>query len=327
MPISATHSTYHLAMPNQTELSSGAAASSSGSATLVALLPVAALLGGIVSLAVGSSLAKQLFPAVGAQGTTTYRVVFSALLLIAIWRPWRWPLTARDVRSVILYGVALGAMNLLFYMALKTIPLGIAVAIEFTGPLVVAMASSRRLVDFIWIAFAVAGLVLLLPLGHGASSLDPVGVAYVLAAAVCWALYIIFGQRAGSLHGGQAVALGMSVAALTVLPFGVAHAGMALLDPSLLLVGLGVAILSSTIPYSLEMVALKRLPRHTFGILLSMEPAISALAALVILGEHLSALEWFAIASIIVASAGSTVTAHRARVAKLQAERDLVIPG
>ncbi|WP_336489961.1 DMT family transporter [Methylobacterium nigriterrae] len=283
-----------------------------GGAALI--LPVAALLGGIVSLCTGTAFAKQLFPAVGAAGTTSYRVGFAALLLCALWRPWRWRLGRGDVATLALYGGVLGAMNLLFYLSLRTIPLGIAVAIEFTGPLAVALSASRRAADVLWIGLAALGLVLLLVPGQGSavSALDPTGLACVLGAALCWALYIVFGQRAGRLHGGQAVSLGMAVAALVVLPFGLAEAGAALLDPGSMLVGLGVAVLSSALPYSLEMVALKRLPRQTFGVLLSLEPAVAALAALAVLGERLTPGQGAAIACIVAASAGSTASAARA---------------
>lgn len=209
------------------------------------------------------------------------------------------------------YGVALGGMNLLFYLSLRTLPLGIALAIEFVGPLGVALWASRRALDFAWIGLAALGLGLLLPLGQGATALDPTGVVCALGAAACWALYIIFGQQAGRLHGGQAVSLGMNIAALTVLPFGVAHASAALFSPSLVLVGLGVAILSSALPYSLEMVALQRLPKQVFGVLLSMEPAVGALAALVLLGEQLSAVEWIAVGCIVLASVGATLSQPR----------------
>ncbi|KAB1070478.1 EamA family transporter [Methylobacterium planeticum] len=289
----------------------------SGGASLV--LPVGALVAGIVSLCVGTAFAKHLFPAVGAAGTTAYRVGFAALLLCAVWRPWRWRLSGRDAGTLALYGAVLGAMNLLFYLSLRTIPLGIAVAIEFTGPLAVALLASRRLADVLWVGLAALGLALLLlpgwlTAGPGAMRpLDPTGLACVLGAALCWALYIVFGQQAGRLHGGQAVSLGLGVAALVVLPAGIAEAGAALLDPRLIGLGLAVAILSSALPYSLEMVALKRLPRQTFGVLLSLEPAIAALAGLAILSERLSLPEGCAIACIVAASAGSTVSAARAR--------------
>jgi inner membrane transporter RhtA len=276
------------------------------SATLVAVL---ALIGSMASLCIGTSFAKSLFTAMGAQGTTALRVTFSALILLCVWRPWRMPLSLANARVIALYGAALGATNLLFYMSLRTVPLGLAIAIEFTGPLAVAVSSSRRAVDFLWIAFAVAGLLLLLPLGENVASLDPVGIGYALAAGVGWALYIVFGQMAGTAHGGQATSLGLTMAALVVLPFGLAHAGAAMFSPSLLLAGLAVGLLSSAIPYSLEMVALKRLPRRTFGILLSMEPAMGALAGLAFLHETLNAQQWLAIASIIAASIGCTVTA------------------
>nr|WP_144826996.1 DMT family transporter [Cupriavidus gilardii] len=269
----------------------------------------------MASLCIGTSFAKSLFEAVGAQGTTALRVGFSALILLAAWRPWRWPLRAADARAIALYGAALGATNLMFYMSLRTVPLGLAIAIEFTGPLAVAIASSRRALDFVWIAFAVAGLLLLLP----ADGLDPVGIAYALGAGVGWALYIIFGQRAGNAHGGQATSLGLLMAALVVFPFGVAHAGTSMFTPSLLVAGLAVGILSSAIPYSLEMVALKRLPRRTFGILLSMEPAMGALAGLVMLHERLSATQWIAIGCIIVASIGCTATAGRRQADRAKA--------
>lgn len=271
------------------------------------LLPVAALLGSIVSLTIGASFAKHLFPVVGAAGATAYRVVFAAILLLAIRRPWRMPLTARGAGTIALYGAVLGVMNLLFYLSVSKIPLGVAITIEFIGPLAVALLASRRPQDFVWIGFAVLGLGLLLPFNLGASGLDPVGVAYALGAGVCWALYIIFGKRAGNLPGGQATSLGMLTAAVVVFPVGVAQAGAALFTPSLLLAGLGVGILSSAVPYSLEMVALQRLPKQTFGILLSLEPAIGALAALVILGEILTRMQWVAVASIIVASVGSAM--------------------
>ncbi|MBY4948613.1 EamA family transporter [Cupriavidus respiraculi] len=266
----------------------------------------------MASLCIGTSFAKSLFDELGAQGTTALRVGFSALILLVAWRPWRMPLSGANARAIALYGAALGATNLMFYMSLRTIPLGLAIAIEFTGPLAVAIASSRRAIDFVWIAFAVAGLLLLLPIREQTAHLDPVGIGYALAAGVGWALYIIFGQRAGKAHGGQATSLGLAMAALVVFPFGLAQAGTTMFSPALLLSGLAVGLLSSAIPYSLEMVALKRLPRRTFGILLSMEPAMGALAGLVMLHEQLSAQQWLAIGSIIVASIGCTVTARRA---------------
>ena len=274
-------------------------------------LPFLAVLGSVTALGVGTSFAKHLFPLIGSMGTTTLRVGFSALLVLALWRPWRWPLARADARAVLMYGVALGLMNLLFYLSLRTIPFGLAVAIEFSGPLTLALVSSRRRIDFLWLALAVFGLALLLPLGHSIGPLDPLGVLYALAAAVCWALYIVFGKRLGHLHAGQSVALGLAVAAITVAPFGLWQAGTALWDPGLLLYGVGVAAVSSAIPISLEMVALKRLPKEAFGILTSMEPAVAALLGYWVLQETLDARQWTAIFCTMLAAAGSSLTARR----------------
>lgn len=275
-------------------------------------LPALAVLGSITSLCIGTSFAKRLFPIVGAEGTSALRVGFSALVLLAFWRPWRWPLSRRDAGYVIRYGLTLGVMNLLFYMALRTIPFGIAVAIEFSGPLAVAMLSSRRVIDFVWLACAIVGLAILLPLTHDAA-LDRTGVLFALGAAVCWALYILFGKQAGHLHAGHSVSLGLVAASLVVVPYGVAHAGADLLDPGVLLAGLGVAVVSSAIPMSLEMMALKRLPSETFGVMVSLEPAVASLLAMLLLGEHLTSSQWLAIGFIVMASIGSTVTAAHAR--------------
>ncbi|WP_168923729.1 EamA family transporter [Polaromonas vacuolata] len=281
------------------------------------LLPILALLGSVTALGIGTSFAKQLFPHVGSLGTTALRVGFSALLLLMLWRPWRWPLSRVDAVSVVKYGVALGFMNLLFYMSLRTIPFGVAVAIEFSGPLAVAMAYSRKPIDFVWLALAVVGLALLIPLGNSAvnvTSLDVEGMLYAFAAAVCWGAYIVFGKRLSHLHAGHSVALGLTVAAITVVPFGVWHAGSALLDPKILLFGLGVAAVSSAIPISLEMVALKRLPQKAFGIMTSMEPAVAALMGLFFLDEYLTWLQWLAVVCIMMAALGSSATARRDQV-------------
>ncbi|HRL55445.1 MAG TPA: EamA family transporter [Acidovorax temperans] len=275
-------------------------------------IPFLAVLGSVTALGVGTSWAKQaLFPVVGAQGTTAVRVGLSALLMLMLWRPWRWRLSRADAQAVVLYGAALGAMNLMFYLSLQTLPFGLAVAIEFAGPLAVAIWSSRRAVDFVWVALAIVGLALLLPLGLSGSTLDPLGVLYSVGAAVFWALYIVFGKRAGHLHAGQSVSLGLLVAALVVVPVGVAHAGAALLSPSVLLVGVAVAAISSALPISLEMMALKRLPKEAFGIMISMEPAVAALLALALLGERLDTVQWLAIGCIVAASMGSAATARR----------------
>lgn len=275
-------------------------------------VPFLAVLGSVTALGVGTSWAKQaLFPVVGAQGTTAVRVGLSALLMLMLWRPWRWRLSRADAQAVVLYGAALGAMNLMFYLSLQTLPFGLAVAIEFAGPLAVAIWSSRRAVDFVWVALAIVGLALVLPLGLSGSTLDPLGVLYAVGAAVFWALYIVFGKRAGHLHAGQSVSLGLLVAALVVVPVGVAHAGAALLSPSVLLVGVAVAAISSALPISLEMMALKRLPKEAFGIMISMEPAVAALLALALLGERLDTVQWLAIGCIVAASMGSAATARR----------------
>ncbi|MDR3004279.1 MAG: DMT family transporter [Acidovorax sp.] len=293
-------------------------------------LPWLAIFASVVFLGLGTSWAKHtLFPTVGAQGTTAVRVGFSALILLVLCRPWRWPLSAADRRAALLYGAALGLMNLSFYMALRTLPFGVAVAIEFSGPLAVAVWASRRPLDFVWVLLAVVGLGLLLPLGHAVSSLDPVGVLWALLAASCWASYILFGKRIGHLPVAHSVSLGLGVAALVVLPVGVAHAGWDLLSPSVLLVGLGVAAVSSAIPISLEMVALKRLPPQAFGIMISMEPAVAAVLALLLLDEQLSAVQWLAIGLIVLASMGSALTASMAAMVreKNRARTDAAQPG
>ena len=270
-----------------------------------------ALIASIASLCIGTSFAKSLFAAVGAQGTSAYRITVGAVILALWFRPWRWRLNKPDALKILRYGMTLGLMNLMFYLSLKTLPLGIAIAIEFTGPLLLSVFNSRKLVDFFWAMLAMAGLLLLIPSGDQASHLDPAGVAYALAASVFWVLYIIYGKAAGALPRGQAVSLGMVTGAIVVIPFGVVEAGAKLLDPSLLLAWLGIGILASALPYSLEMVALKKLPYKTFGVLLSMEPAMGALAAAVILNEQLTMLQSVAIACIVMASAGCAATAGR----------------
>ncbi|WP_374439052.1 threonine/homoserine exporter RhtA [Pseudomonas panipatensis] len=269
--------------------------------------PVAVLLVSMASIQIGASLAKSLFPLLGAQGVTAARLFFAALILLALLRPWRKPIPRKSWVSLLAYGITLGGMNLMFYMALRTVPLGVAVALEFTGPLAVALYFSRKPIDFLWIAIAVSGLWLLLPIGDLEQGVDPLGAGLALAAGVCWGLYIVFGQRAGSDHGTQGAALGVSIAAVCVVPIGILHAGSALLNVQLLPALLAVAVLSSALPYTLEMLALTRLPARTFGTLMSIEPAFGAISGLVFLGEQLSVQQWLAIAAIIVASIGTTL--------------------
>jgi inner membrane transporter RhtA len=206
-------------------------------------------------------------------------------------------------------------MNFLYYQALRTLPLGITVAIEFTGPLTVAVISSRRPVDFLWIVLAAAGLALLLPIARTQANVDLTGALFALGAGACWALYIVFGQKAGADYGAQAVALGSVIASIIVVPVGIAAAGTRLLSPAALPYGLAIALLSTALPYTLEMIALTRLPARTFGILMSIEPVFAALVGWVMLRERLAAVQWLAIGMIILASIGTTWTATAQRAA------------
>ena len=275
-------------------------------AAAAAFLPILALLGSMASIQVGAALAQRMFPIVGAQGTAAIRVTLAALILLTVRRPSARGLTPAQWRSVALYGLSLGAMNLLFYMSLRTVPLGVAVAVEFTGPLVVAALAQRSRLEILWLALAAAGLVALAPLGQGA--VDPLGLLLALGAGAFWGLYILFGRAAGQAGEAIAIGWGMAIAALVVLPFGAAHSGARLLDPALAPIGLAMAVLSSVVPYSLEMYALTRTPRATFGALMSLEPAVGALAGLALLGQHLSLRQSLAIAAIIVASGGAAAS-------------------
>jgi len=287
----------------------------SGTASLI--LPIAALLGAIVSVQYGATLAKGLFSAVGAEGTTALRLVTGALILGVVMRPWRVRLNRRILPALIGYGVTLAAMNLLFYMALRTIPLGIAVSLEFTGPLLVATLSSRRAIDFLWIALAVAGILLLSPV-HTDHPIDPLGAGCALGAGAAWAFYIVFGQKAGGELGHHTTGLGMTIAAILVLPIGLAHAGAALFQPPILLSALAVGLFSSAVPFSLEMVALTRMPARVYGTLTSLEPAFGAVMGLILLGETLILSQWIGIAVVVAAALGAALTMRKPAAAPEQ---------
>jgi inner membrane transporter RhtA len=270
-------------------------------------LPIAGLLAAMASFQLGASFAERLFPMVGPAGAAALRLLGSSLILAVVRRPWRGLAVRPPSPSLIAYGVALGAMNTLFYLALNRLPLGIAVAIEFIGPLGVAMVASRRPLDLVWIALAVGGLLLLLPLGLDVRSVDPKGVLLALAAGLCWALYIVFGRKAGEAHGGHATGLGIFIATLVFLPPQIALQGRGLFPLAAMPIALLVALLSSALPYSLEMYALTRVPTRIFGTLMSLEPAIGALAGLFLLGQHLTLLQWTGITGVMAASLGAAL--------------------
>jgi inner membrane transporter RhtA len=268
------------------------------------LVAVAAVLLSMVSVTAGAALAKSLFAAIGPEGSTALRNGYGAIMLLGFWRPWRsGRLSWTQLKLLLLYGSSLGLMNLLFYSSLQTLPLGLAVAIEFTGPFSLALINSRR---------AVAGLAMLLPWGEGPVAADPKGIAFALGAGVLWAIYIVVGQKAGQqMSGGRVTSLGITIGSAITVPIGLVHAGTALFAWSTLSVALGVALFSSAIPYSMDMVALKRLPTRTFGILMSLEPAVAALVGLFLLGEDLSLRQCLAIACVMIASLGSTSSARK----------------
>lgn len=274
------------------------------------LLPVAAILCAMLFIQSGASIVKSLFPLIGTPAATFLRLAFATLMMLAFWRPWRFQVARGVWPWIIAYGVALGTMNFLFYAALDRIPLGIAVSLEFTGPLGLALLGSRQARDVLWVFLAIAGICLLLPFGSR-GSLDRAGVLLALGAGLSWAMYIVFGKRAGAGGSGPAVVYGSLFGTLAVLPFGVGAALRGLQLHSVLLLALTVALLSSAIPYSLEMMALRRLPARVFGVLMSLEPGVGALIGFLLLSERLSATQLFAMALIITASAG-TVISHAA---------------
>jgi inner membrane transporter RhtA len=262
----------------------------------------------IVSVQLGASIAKSLFVSLGPGGTVFLRIAFAALVLLLLVRP---KLRGHDRSGylvAIVFGLALAGMNLSLYLAIDRIPLGVAVTLEFIGPLGVAVAGSRRMLDLLWVVLAAAGILLLAPLGVlGGTNLDPVGVAFALLAGCLWASYILLSARTGSAFpGGTGLVIALCVGTVVLLPVGIAGAGYALLDPKLLLAGFGVAMLSSAIPFSLDLEALRKLPARVFGVLMSLEPAVAALAGLVVLGERLEMRAVAAILLVTVAAAGAS---------------------
>lgn len=265
------------------------------------------------SVQIGASIAKLLFPVLGPIGTTCLRVLLAAIVLMLIARPWNRQAMARPSRrgmiAILAYGLSLAVMNMVFYAALARLPLGVTVAIEFMGPLTLAVIGSRRALDLLWAAMAIGALLLLLQPWQMAASqhrLDPLGVLLALGAAVTWALYILTGRHLGShVEGISATALGMSFAAIVVLPFGFEAVPALATHPALIASAFGMAMLSSAVPYSIEMMAMRRMSMRGFSILMSLEPAIATLAGLFLLGEHLSLTRWLAIGGIVAASLGS----------------------
>ncbi|MDF3826303.1 MULTISPECIES: threonine/homoserine exporter RhtA [unclassified Pseudocitrobacter] len=276
-----------------------------------AWMPVFVLIVSMLSIQSGASLAKSLFPLIGAPGVTALRLALGTLILVIVFKPWRLRFAKEQRLPLLFYGLSLGAMNYMFYLSIQRIPLGIAVALEFTGPLAVALFASRRAVDFIWVILAVLGLWFLLPLGQDVAHVDLTGALLALGAGAGWAIYILSGQRAGAEHGPATVAMGSLIAAVIFVPLGVLQSVDVSWHWSILPVGLAIAVLSTALPYSLEMLALTRLPTRTFGTLMSLEPGLAAISGMIFLGETLTGTQTLALAAIIAASMGSTLTMRR----------------
>jgi inner membrane transporter RhtA len=283
-------------------------------AGLISRAPSPALvIGGIASVQFGSAIAATLFGRVGPAGAVTLRLVSAAIVLLAIWRPRVRQRTGRQLALAALFGLVLAAMNLSFYEAIHRIPLGIGVTIEFIGPLGVAVAGSRRRLDLVWVLLAAAGIVALM---HGSShSLDAVGVLLAVAAGGMWAAYILLNARLGrAFADGAGLALAMAIGSLAVLPVGIAQAGAHLFTGHSLLLGCAVGMLSSAIPYSFELEALRRIATNVFGVLMSLEPAMAALAGLLVLGQSLDPRELVGIGLVVAASVGASRRAREAAV-------------
>jgi inner membrane transporter RhtA len=258
---------------------------------------------GIASVQIGAAFAVKLFDDLGPSGTVLLRVAFAALILLAIWRPnWR-AYSGSELRLAAIFGLTLAFMNLSFYEALNHIHLGVAVTIEFIGPLAVVLAGTRTKLDLLWAVFAATGVALL----GGVSGANATGVFFAALAGAFWATYILVNARAGRVFpGGDGLAIAMTIAVIPLIPFGIGDAGSNLLEPRLLAVGLAVAVLSSVIPYSVEVEALRRLKPSVFGVLMSLEPAMAALAGFIVLSQDLSALDVVAMGLVITASIGAT---------------------
>ena len=270
-----------------------------------AVPPVGLVVLGMLSVQVGAAFAKTLFPALGPYGTVFVRLAFAALILMVIWRPRMRGHTRHDYLLVLLFGLVFAAMNTSFYASLDRLPLGVAVTVSFVGPLGVAVFGSRRLLDLLWAVLAAGGIVLLTPLSG--LQIDPLGLALALMAGLCWAAYILISVRVGrSFPGGTGLALGAAVGAVLVAPLGIWQGGQQLLDWSLLATGAAVALLSSVLPYSFELEALRKMPARAFGVLMSIEPAMAAIVGFFMLGEALGERELVALGLITAASIGAT---------------------
>ena len=261
----------------------------------------------------GAAIAKGLFDSLGPGGTVLFRISLAAIVLLALWRPRLGGYARAEYGLAVVFGLALAAMNLSLYLAIDRIPLGVAVTLEFVGPLGVAVAGSRRLLDGLWAVLAAAGVLLLAPLNVlGATDLDPVGALFALLAGAFWACYIVLSARVGgAFPGGTGLVISLCVGTLVLLPVGIASAGYALLDPKLVLLGLCVAVLSSAVPYSLELSALRTLPTRVFGVLMSLEPAVAALVGFLVLGEILDGRAVAAMLLVITAAAGASLFGGR----------------
>jgi len=273
----------------------------------IPIRPLLAVLGSILSVQVGAAVAKGLFPALGASVTATLRIGLSALILFAVNRRLGLKsLTRVQWQAVVPYGLCLGAMNLIYYLALSRIPLGIAVTLEFMGPLLLVVFSSKRLIEFLWVLLAAAGIALMTPWNN--TNIDLFGAGMALLAGAFWAGYIVLGRRVSAvLNGGQAVTIGMLFALIVTLPFAFASGGMLNFNSSMIIPAVGLALFCSAVPFSLEMYGLKYIPTKTFSILMSMEPAVGAICGLIFLKEYLSVQEYAAVILVVIASIGATI--------------------